>query len=101
VDPATGLPTTGPPTIVQTRARLSQVAVANVGSQIELLADQNTVISLWSVLVYADVPMDSTSRVVTEDGTDRVFQITGDVADRPFHKPLFRAAAARLLSDMQ
>lgn len=101
VDPATGLQTAGPATIVQTRARLSQVAVANVGSQVELLADQNTVISLWSVLVTADVPMDSTSRVVTEDGTERVFQITGDVADRPFHKPLFRAAAARLISDMQ
>jgi hypothetical protein len=37
--------------------------------------------------------------VLDEQG--RRFSIEGDVADRPNHRPQFRAAAARLISDMQ
>lgn len=99
VNPATGLPETGPETVETARARISQSPVANVGAQIELLAEQNTVISLWTVIVPAGTAMTSQSTLVDDQG--RKFAIAGDVADRPHHKPLFRAAAARLISDMQ
>lgn len=98
-DPVTGDETPGPATVVTSLARISQSPVANLGSQVELLAEQNTVISFWTVLVPAGTPMTSQSTVTDEDG--RRFRITGDVADRPHHRPQFRAAAARLISDMQ
>jgi hypothetical protein len=63
------------------------------------LADQNTVISWWTVIVPAGTVMTSASTVLDEQG--RKFAIEGDVADRPDHRPVFRAAAARLISDMQ
>lgn len=81
------------------RARISQSPVANVGSQVELLATQHTVISFWTVIVPAGTVMTSQSTVTDEDG--RKFAVTGDVADRPNHRPQFRAAAMRLISDMQ
>lgn len=99
VDPVTGNEAPGPPTVVTTRARISQAPVANVGSQVELLAEQNTVISMWTVIVPAGTVLSASSTVTDEAG--RIFQITGDVADRPNHRPVFRAAAARLISDMQ
>lgn len=80
-------------------ARISQSPVANVGSQIELLASQSTVISLWTVLVGRETELSANSTVVDEQG--RTFRIEGAVADRPAHRPTFRAAAARLISDMQ
>jgi hypothetical protein len=98
-NPVTGNQIPGSPTVQTVRARISQAPVANVGSQVELLAQQNTVISLWTVIVPAGTDLTSSSIVVDEDG--RKFQITGDVADRPNHRPVFRAAAARLISDMQ
>jgi hypothetical protein len=98
VDP-NGVQVQGSPTVETLRARISQRPVADVGSQFELLAQQNTVISMWTVLVPAGTVLTSTSTVVDETG--RTFSITGDVADRPNHRPQFRAAAARLISDMQ
>jgi hypothetical protein len=86
--------------VTATLAYLSQRPVADVGSQIELLATQDTTITLWTVLVPASVPMTSASTFV-EDATGRVFAVTGEPADRPNHRPQFRAAAARLISDMQ
>lgn len=94
-----GLPIPGPSTVETSPARISQGAVANVGAQIELLAEQDTTISLWTILVPRGQLLTSKSTVV--DDTGRKFSIVGDVADRPNHKPLFRAAAARLISDMQ
>lgn len=99
VDPVTGNEVPGTPTVETVRARISQSPVANVGAQVELLANQNTVISFWTVIVPAGTVLTSQSTVTDEDG--RKFTIIGDVADRPNHKPLFRAAAARLISDMQ
>lgn len=99
VDPVTGNQIPGPSTVESVRARISQSPVANVGSQFELLAAQNTVISLWTVIVPAGTVMTSQSTVLDEQG--RTFTVEGDVADRPNHRPLFRAAAARLISDMQ
>jgi hypothetical protein len=63
------------------------------------LAQQNTVISWWTVIVPAGTVMTAASTVLDEQG--RRFSIEGDVADRPNHRPQFRAAAARLISDMQ
>ena len=99
VDPVTGNPVPGTATVVSSPARISQAPVANVGSQVELLAEQNTVISLWTVMVPAGTVMRSDSTVTDDLG--RRFTITGEVADRPHHRPQFRAAAARLISDMQ
>jgi hypothetical protein len=80
-------------------ARLSQSPVANVGSQVELLANQKTAISTWVVLVGKSTTLTSDSVVI--DGQGRKFRIEGAVADRPAHRPTFKAAAARLISDMQ
>lgn len=99
VDPVTGNERPGTPTVETVRARISQSPVANVGAQVELLASQHTVISFWTVLVPVGTVMTAQSTVTDEDG--RKFAITGDVADRPNHRPMFRAAAARLISDMQ
>lgn len=99
-DPVTGNQIAGPATVESGPGRLSQSPVANVGSQIELMAEQHTVISIWSVLVPAWRTMTSESTVI-DDATGRKFAIAGDVAGRPDHKPMFRAAAARLISDMQ
>lgn len=98
-DPVSGNQVLGSPTVETVRARISQSPVANVGAQVELLASQNTVISVWTVIVPPGTLMTAQSTVTDEDG--RKFAVMGDVADRPNHKPLFRAAAARLISDMQ
>lgn len=97
--PVTGNPVPGPPTVETSPARISQSPAADITSQVELLAAQSTVISLWRVIVPAGTLMTSSSTVTDESG--RKFTIIGDVADRPNHKPKFRAAAARLISDMQ
>ena len=99
-DPVSGNERPGAPVVQhEVPARISQSPVANVGSQVELLASQTTVISMWTVLVGRDTPLSSNSTVTDEQG--RVFRIEGAVADRPAHRPTFRAAAARLISDMQ
>ena len=100
VDPVTGNEVPGAPIVETGPGRISQSPVANVGSQIELLAQQDTVISIWSVLVPPWRTMTSRS-TVTDVETGRKFAIAGDVAGRPDHKPIFLAAAARLISDMQ
>lgn len=79
-------------------AWLAQKSTADVGAQIELLAEQNTTISLWSLLVPLGTALTSASEV---RGPPGVFRVVGQVADRPDHRPLFRAAALRLISDMQ
>lgn len=100
MDPVSGNERPGSPTILhEVPARLSQAPVANVGGQVELLANQNTVISMWTVLVGRDTPLTSDSIVIDEQG--QKYRIEGAVALRPKHRPTFRAAAARLISDMQ
>lgn len=101
VDPATGLETIPPPHVAPgVAARLSQKPIADLGSQIELLATQDTTISLWSLLVGPREVLTSRSTVV-HDASGRRFEVVGQPADRPDHKPQFRAAALRLISDMQ
>lgn len=99
VDPATGLEVTPEPAVASVRARLSQKPVADLGSQVELLAEQNTTISLWTLLVPPGTGLTSRSTVV--DQTGQRYEVVGHPADRPNHRPQFRAAALRLISDMQ
>jgi hypothetical protein len=100
VNPATGRETTPPPHVVpDVPARLSQRPVAEVGSQGEQLAEQNTTISAWTLLVPPDTVLTERSTVL--DAKGRTFEVVGKVADRPNDKPQFRAAALRLISDLQ
>jgi len=100
VDAVTGDLVPGSPTIqYEVPARLSQKPVENISQQAELLATQNTTISFWTVLVGRDTVL-APGSVVTDDA-GRKFRIEGAVADRPEHRPTFRAAAARLISDLQ
>jgi hypothetical protein len=99
VDPVTGNEGPSAPTTVQTRAYLAAKPVGDVGSQIELLASQDTTISLWTILVPTGTVLTSASTVIDESGNQ--FQVVGDPADRPSSRPQFRAAALRLISDLQ
>jgi hypothetical protein len=59
---------------------------------------QDTTISLWTILVPKGTTLTPDS-VVEHSG--RKFEVVGQPADRPDHRPIFRAAALRLISDMQ
>lgn len=99
IDPTTGLEIRPQSPPVTSPARLSQRPVAELGSQVELRANQDTTISLWTLLVPAETVLTSRSTITDEAG--RRFEVIGDPADRPNHRPQFRAAALRLISDMQ
>lgn len=99
-DPTSGNERPGPSIVeLDVPARLSQNPVANISQQAELMANQQTVISMWTVLVGRDTTLTSASVVIDEQG--RRFAIEGAVANRPDRHPKFRAAAARLISDLQ
>lgn len=74
--------------------------MANVGSQVELIANQDTTISLWTVEVLPHSTFTPKTSFV-DDETGRKFVVVGEVANRPDRRPTFRVAAARLISDMQ
>lgn len=99
VDPVSGNERPLPPIVEQTTAYLAQQPVGEASSQTEQLASQHTVISLWTLLVRPSTTLTSDSTVTDTSG--RTFQVVGQVADRPHHRPTFRAAAVRLISDMQ
>jgi hypothetical protein len=65
----------------------------------EMKSTQDTTISLWTLLVPITVAITSDSTVTDEAGNR--FAVTGRPASRPDHRPIFRAAALRLISDMQ
>ena len=98
-DPATGNPRPGTPTVVTTKAWLSERQAEHVGFQMEMRSTQDTTISLWTLLVPISVVVTSDSTVEDESGNR--FVVTGRPAERPNHRPIFRAAALRLISDMQ
>jgi hypothetical protein len=100
ISPVSGNEVPGPPIVeYNVEARLSQSPVANVGSQVELMANQDTTISLWTVQVLPHATFSSKTSFV--DDTGRKFVVVGEVANRPDRRPTFRVAAARLISDMQ
>lgn len=82
-----------------TRAWLSERQAEHVGFQMEMRSTQDTTISLWTLLIPLNVPITSDSTVTDEFGNR--FAVTGRPPSRPDHKPIFRAAALRLISDMQ
>lgn len=98
-DPETGNSRPTPTTPEPTPARLSQKPVVDVSSGDELRASQSTDVSQWTILVPRGTELTSTSTITDADG--RVFQVSGAVADRPKHRPQFRTASLRLISDMQ
>jgi hypothetical protein len=99
VNPATGLEESQTTVRYNVPARLSQAPVANVGSQIELLASQNTTISLWTLQVPPSELL--TSQTVAYDDDGRAFKVVGEPARRPDQRPDFLVASVRLISDMQ
>lgn len=101
ISPVSGNEVPGPPIVeYDVPARLSQSPVANVGSQIELKANQDTKVSTWTVEVLPHSTFTSETSFV-DDETGRKFVVNGEVANRPDRRPTFRVAAARLISDMQ
>jgi hypothetical protein len=73
--------------------------VVNLTGSSELMAAQHTVLSQWSIVVSRGTVLTSDSIVTDENGQQ--YAVVGSVADRPFKHPKFRAAALRLVSDMQ
>jgi hypothetical protein len=100
-DPDTGNPVDGVASSVTTHAYLSRLPVAQLSGQVELLAEQNTTISPYTLIVPASVHLTPVSTVVDEDG--HRYQVIGDPADRRGlgRRVLFRAAALRRVSDLQ
>lgn len=103
VDPDTGLEITPPPMVATVPGRVSLRPVGDTSRQAELLAEQNTTISLWTLLVPKSTELTSASEVVdiTNPLAERTFVVVGQPARRPDHRPVFVAASVRLISDMQ
>lgn len=81
-------------------AWLSQRPVADVGTAVELRSSQSTEISFWTLLVPVDTVLTAESTFVDEFG--QKYKVQGKPAYRPDFPPYqFRAASARLISDMQ
>lgn len=100
VDPATGKQVTPPPAVAAgVRARLSRTPIANSSDSDENNSGQGTTLSDWTVLLPAGTAVTSGSRLT--DATGRTFEVIGEPAKRPDHRPRFIAAAVRLISDMQ
>lgn len=100
-DEATGNDQPGPATVQHTRAWLSQRQVENLSAGIEMGADQDTVISLYTLLVPADAKL--TARTVVTDEAGARYDIEGDPATRRHprtNRVLYRAAACRRISDL-
>lgn len=97
-DPVTGNERPGPATLTTTRAYLAQIPVTNVGGQIDLRAEQNTVVSLWTILVPPDAPLTNRTTVISNG---QEWRVVGEVANRPMYRPQFLAAALRKVSDLQ
>lgn len=80
-------------------AWLSQNSVVENSAQVELTAQQTTTVSAWTLLCPLSVTLTSASTVTDEQG--REFAVIGEPATRPDHRPQWRAAALRLVSDLQ
>lgn len=100
-DPSTGNDTAGPPTEVVTKGFLSQQSAHLLSAQAEYRAEQNTVISTWTLIYPAHVTVDPDARVVDDEG--RVFQVVGSPAARRglSSRVRWRAVSLHLVSDLQ
>jgi hypothetical protein len=99
----TGNQVPGEPVEYVTQAYISQRPVENLSSAIELTGLQATAISLWSILVPSAIPLRPDSKVI--DARGQVFEVEGNPATRfgmlGARRPIYKAAAMRLVSDMQ
>lgn len=108
-DPVTGNQVAGPMTTVTTRAWLAQKPVGVLAAAAELNAGQDTVISLATILVPPGTVLTADSTVVDVAGAVNgqpgvLYRVEGQPADRysgAGRRIVFRAAALRLISDMQ
>lgn len=109
VDPVTGNQTPGTPVTATTSAWLAQRPVGVLAAAAELNATQDTVISLATILIPPDTVLTADSTVEDVDGAvngqpGAVYRVEGQPADRYSGKSrtiVFRAAALRLVSDLQ
>jgi hypothetical protein len=109
VDPVTGNEQTPEPVTVATTAWLAQRPVGVLAAAAELNASQDTVISLATILVRPTERLTVDSTVVDVDGAvngqpEALYRVEGQPADRCSgvgRKTVFRAAALRLVSDLQ
>lgn len=102
-DPLTGDTVEGPPTIETTnRGYIAPAPVAQVGWQTEMLATQQTVQSLSTVMVPPDVTIEARS-VVTDPRDGSRHAVTGKPARRYnlSGEHNFTACSVRWISDMQ
>jgi hypothetical protein len=101
VDPDTGNTRPGAMNPTATRAYLSQMPVNMLSSQVELIAEQNSVVSPYTLLVPPDVPLTAASEVVDEDQVR--YRVIGQPAQRRGLGTvvLFQAAALHRISDLQ
>ncbi|HEY3557397.1 MAG TPA: hypothetical protein VGL05_08035 [Kribbella sp.] len=101
----TGKPIPADPVVVaDVPVRLSQKSTLDTSSLVEIEGAQTTSVSSWDLLTPPTVrgapsPINEKSVLIDADG--REFEIQGHVARRPEHRPIFLAAAVRLISDMQ
>lgn len=109
VDPTTGNETPAAPTTRETWAWMAQRPTGVLAAAAELNTAQDTVISLATILVAPDEPLTADSTVEDVDGVvngqpGAVYRVEGQPADRysgQRRRIVFRAAAMRLVSDLQ
>lgn len=109
VDPVTGNETPGTPVTVTGMAWLAQRPTGVLAAAAELNASQNTTISLATILVPAGTVLTKDSTVEDVDGVvngevGAKYVVEGKPANRysgARREIVFRAAALRLVSDMQ
>ena len=101
VDPRSGNRKFGAPVETRTRAYLSQQSVTVLSSYVEKTGRQDTTISTFTLMLPPDVPVNSDSTIVDENGN--IYRINGSVAERRGlgDRVLFRAASMHLISDLQ
>lgn len=101
----TGKPIPAAPVeVADVPVRLSQKSTLDVSSLVEVEGEQTTEMSSWDLLTPPTVrgaPSPINAKSVLIDAAGRKFEIQGQVARRPEHSPIFLAAQARLISDMQ
>jgi hypothetical protein len=76
----------------------------HMSTLVEIEGQQSTDVSSWDLLTpptFQGFPSPVNAKSVLIDAAGRRFEIQGQVARRPEHRPIFLAAEAKLISDMQ
>lgn len=99
VDPTNGNELVAVALVQPTMAWLMQKSLIHLATQIELSAAQNTTIGMFAFLCPLSIELTSASTVTDDAGQKYV--VVGQPAKRPDHRPRWRAADLRMISDMQ